>query len=67
MLVSPPWAAAARYDVAIWVGRVPDKVNPAGFPSSAGELSFETETRDEPAIDELLCLFDLSGMLHRTD
>ena len=61
MLVITTWAVAARYDVAIWVARVPSKLNPAVLPSRDRELLFETEPKMElSTLDELSHLRDLS-------
>ena len=56
MLVITMRAVAARYDVAIWVGRAPTTVNRADPAARNQQLSFETGTgEDLDTLDELFC------------
>lgn len=61
-------AVAARYDIAIWVERVPTIANPADLLPGRQKLSFKTESQKGLATDdERLCLRDLPRTLQRTE
>ena len=55
------WEIAAQYDIAIWTGRAPTQVNPAGVLPREGQLSIETELREALApLKEIFATCDFS-------
>ena len=57
MLVYTMWSVTERYEIAVWVERVPSKPNPADLPSGGQVLPLETGPNKELASsDELRCV-----------
>ena len=62
ILISTTWTVGARYVIALWVGRVPSKLSPAGWPSGGRKLPLETGTdRGLASLGELLRFANLRG------
>ena len=68
MQVFAMWPLAPQDDIAIWLGLVPSRVNPADLPPRDEGLAFETGSKRELAtVEELFLTCDLSWLLQHAD